>query len=86
MENTSDRKGCPEELDEDRPDEIDPARREVLAKIGRFAYAAPAIALLAAPQRAQAGYGRGGYKSGWGYHRGGHKRGWGHGHKKHKHS
>jgi hypothetical protein len=67
METTSGRKDCSEELSEVRPDEIDPARREVLVKIGRFAYAAPALALLARPQRAQAGYGRGGTKPGWGY-------------------
>ena len=56
----------PEEASELLTNEHDPARREVLAKIGRFAYAAPALALLAAPQRAQAGYGRGGTKPGWG--------------------
>jgi len=34
------------------------ARREVLAKIGRFAYAAPALALLTEPKSARAeGYG-----------------------------
>jgi hypothetical protein len=67
MENASGHKAPLEESGDVRPDEIDPARREVLAKIGRFAYAAPALALLAAPQRAQAGYGRGGTKPGWGY-------------------
>ena len=40
--------------------EADPARREVLATIGRFAYVAPALALLAQPKFAHAGYGRGG--------------------------
>jgi hypothetical protein len=67
MEKTSGPKDCSEEFGGVRPDEIHHARREVLAKIGRFAYAAPALALLAAPQRAQAGYGRGGTKPGWGY-------------------
>lgn len=32
------------------------ARREVLAKIGRFAYVAPALALLTEPKQAHAGY------------------------------
>ena len=51
-----------------RPDEIgmvreqdgaeDGSRREVLGKIGRFAYAAPALALLTEPGRAHATYGR----------------------------
>jgi hypothetical protein len=36
------------------------ARRTVLEQIGRFAYAAPALALLAQPKHAQAGYGGGG--------------------------
>jgi hypothetical protein len=67
MDNASGHKGCVEELGEVRPEETDPARRAVLVKIGRFAYAAPALALLARPQRAQAGYGRGGSKPGWGY-------------------
>jgi hypothetical protein len=43
-----------------RPDQTDHARREVLATIGRFAYVAPALALLAEPKFAHAGYGRGG--------------------------
>jgi hypothetical protein len=43
-----------------RPEQTDPARREVLATIGRFAYVAPALALLAEPKFAHAGYGRGG--------------------------
>ena len=52
-----------------RPDEMgvareqdgaeDGSRREVLGKIGRFAYAAPALALLTEPRRAHATYGRG---------------------------
>jgi hypothetical protein len=41
-----------------RPEQTD--RREVLATIGRFAYVAPALALLAEPKFAHAGYGRGG--------------------------
>jgi len=42
------------------------ARRAVLRQIGRFAYAAPALALLAQPKRAQAGYGGGGGSRGGG--------------------
>ena len=42
------------------------ARRAVLAQIGRFAYAAPALALLAQPKHAQAGYGGGAGGSGGG--------------------
>ncbi len=53
------------------------ARRAVLLKIGRFAYAAPALALLAQPRRAQAGYGSGG---------GGTKPGNGFGDKNHTHT
>jgi hypothetical protein len=37
-----------------------PDRRETLAQLGRFAYAAPALALLAQPRGAQADYGGGG--------------------------
>lgn len=44
----------------------DAGRREVLAKIGRFIYVAPALALLAEPRAAHAGYG-GGAKPGYGY-------------------
>jgi hypothetical protein len=43
-----------------RPEQTDHARREVLATIGRFAYVAPALVLLAEPKFAHAGYGRGG--------------------------
>jgi uncharacterized membrane protein YgcG len=43
-----------------RPEQTDPARREVLTTIGRFAYVAPALVLLAEPKFAHAGYGRGG--------------------------
>jgi hypothetical protein len=47
---------------EDRPsdasglsqDETDASRREILGKIGQFAYAAPALALLAEPKAAAA--------------------------------
>ncbi|QIG46283.1 hypothetical protein G5V57_31355 [Nordella sp. HKS 07] len=42
------------------------ARRAVLQKIARFAYAAPALALLAQPKRAQAEYGGGGRNDGGG--------------------
>ena len=52
-------------------DELDGSRREVLAKIGRFAYVAPALALLSEP------------KSGGAY---GTKPGWGYGDKNHEHS
>lgn len=38
----------------------DGSRREVLAKIGRFAYAVPVLALLTEPKLALAGYGGGG--------------------------
>jgi hypothetical protein len=66
MQNTpnsaNDREGA-----EARPEQTAPARREVLATIGRFAYVAPALALLAEPKFAHAGYGRGGGKGGgWG--------------------
>jgi len=58
------------------------ARRAVLKKIGRFAYAAPALALLAQPKRAQAGYGGGGGGGGGG----GMKPGNGFGDKNHTHT
>lgn len=43
-------------------------RRDILADMGRFAYAAPALALLARPRAAQADYGgtRGGAREGGG--------------------
>lgn len=44
-------------------DQAEASRREVLAKIGRFAYAAPALALLAEPKSVQA-YGT---RPGYGY-------------------
>lgn len=59
-------------------DDHEVARRAVLRKIGRFAYAAPALALLAQPKRAQAGYGGGGG--------GGAKPGNGYGDKNHTHT
>jgi hypothetical protein len=59
-------RGTSHEVDQVRPDEADPARREVLATIGRFVYVAPALALLAQPKAAQAGYGRS-TKPGWGF-------------------
>ena len=37
-------------------DDLDPSRREILGKIGQFAYVAPALALLAEP-KAVAAYG-----------------------------
>jgi hypothetical protein len=43
--------------------ETDTSRREMLAKIGRFAYVAPALALLAQPKAVQA-YGT---RPGYGY-------------------
>ena len=59
---------------EDRPsdagglsqDETEASRREMLAKIGRFAYAAPALALLAEPKAADAYGTRRGGAGGWG--------------------
>jgi hypothetical protein len=70
------------ERSEDRPndaggpgqDETDASRRAILGKMGRFAYAAPALALLAEPKAVKA-YGRG-TKTGHGngnknYHRNG---------------
>jgi hypothetical protein len=56
-----------DEPGEVQQDQVDAARREALAKIGRFVYVAPALALLAQPKGAQAGYGRGGTRPGWGY-------------------
>jgi hypothetical protein len=43
-------------------DNTDASRRETLAKIGQFAYAAPALALLAEPKAADA-YGKKSKKS-----------------------
>lgn len=75
MEHTTGKRRGPEEVGEVQRDQPDAARREALAKIGRFAYVAPALALLAEPKAAHAGYGRGGSKPGWGF-----------GDKNHKHS
>jgi hypothetical protein len=44
-------------------DDTDASRREILAKIGQFAYAAPALALLAEPKAVDA-YGK---RPGYGY-------------------
>ena len=58
MQDTSRNTANREIAGEVRPEQTD--RREVLATIGRFAYVAPALALLAQPKFAHAGYGRGG--------------------------
>jgi hypothetical protein len=58
MQDTSRNTPNREVAGEVRPEQTD--RREVLATIGRFAYVAPALALLAEPKFAHAGYGRGG--------------------------
>ena len=67
MEQVSSKEPRLDEVVEVQRDQADAARREVLAKIGRFVYVAPALALLAEPKGAQAGYGRVGTKPGWGY-------------------
>jgi hypothetical protein len=67
MEQVSSNEPRLDEVGETQRDETDPARRQVLAQIGRFIYVAPALALLAQPKAAQAGYGRAGTKPGWGY-------------------
>lgn len=72
MTEASNEKPRPGEVQEDQ---ADAERREVLTKIGRFIYAAPALTLLAQPKAAQAGYGRGGTWPGYGF-----------GDKNHKHS
>jgi hypothetical protein len=64
MQDTSRNSNDREVASEARPEQTD--RREVLATIGRFAYVAPALALLAEPKFAHAGYGRGGGDSGGG--------------------
>ena len=64
MQDTSRNSNDREVASEARPEHTD--RREVLATIGRFAYVAPALALLAEPKFAHAGYGRGGGDSGGG--------------------
>ena len=67
MEHTTDNERGPETVGEAQREQADAARREVLTKIGRFVYVAPALALLAQPRGAQAGYGRGDSKPGWGF-------------------
>lgn len=67
MNQTSSNERPLDEVGEAQREAPDAARRELLAKIGRFAYVAPALALLAEPKRAQAGYGGGGAKPGYGY-------------------
>lgn len=67
MEQPSSNKPRLDEVGEVQRDETDAARREVLATIGRFIYVAPALALLAQPKAAQAGYGGGGTRPGYGY-------------------
>jgi hypothetical protein len=58
MQDTSRNSNNREVASEARQEHTD--RREVLVTIGRFAYVAPALALLAEPKFAHAGYGRGG--------------------------
>jgi hypothetical protein len=60
MQDTPNSANDREAAGEARAEQTAPARREVLATIGRFAYVAPALALLAEPKFAHAGYGRGG--------------------------
>ena len=55
--------GHPDNRGEVRQDETDASRREMLTKIGRFAYVAPALAILAEPKLAGA-YGT---RPGYGY-------------------
>jgi hypothetical protein len=69
MQDTSRNSNNREVASEARPEQTD--RREVLATIGRFAYVAPALALLAEPKFAHAGYGRGGGDGGGGGDSGG---------------
>src|SRR4029453_5631504 len=54
MQDTPNSANDREAAGEVRPEQTDPARREVLATIGRFAYVAPALALLAEPRFAHA--------------------------------
>ena len=67
MEQSSSNTPRLDDVGEAQREQTDAARREVLTKIGRFVYVAPALALLAQPRGAQAGYGRGGSKPGWGF-------------------
>jgi hypothetical protein len=55
--------GHPDHRGEVNLDQTDASRREMLAKIGRFAYAAPALAVLAEPKSVEA-YGT---RPGYGY-------------------
>lgn len=63
MQDTSDRSEAASAPDE-VPGAEDVSRRALLEKIERYAYAAPALALLVAPTAAAAGYGKGGGKGG----------------------
>jgi hypothetical protein len=56
MQDTPNSANDREAAGEARAEQTAPARREVLATIGRFAYVAPALALLAEPKFAHAGY------------------------------
>jgi hypothetical protein len=56
-------KGRPEDRLQVHEADADESRREMLTKIGRFVYAAPALILLAEPKSVQA-YGT---RPGWGY-------------------
>jgi hypothetical protein len=63
MESVGETNGHRDHQGEVSHDETDTARREMLAKMGQFAYAAPALVLLAEPRAVQAyGKGGGGYK------------------------
>ena len=48
---------CREDEDAGRDDAEAASRRDVLARLGRFAYVAPALTLLAEPGLAHANYG-----------------------------
>jgi len=63
MKGVRENQGHSERRGEVNHDQIDASRREILAKIGRFAYVAPALALLAEPKSVQA-YGT---RPGYGY-------------------
>ena len=66
MEQSLNNEAGPGDVGGAQQEQTDAERREVLATIGRFIYAAPALALLAMPKASQAGYGGGGTKPGWG--------------------
>ena len=57
----------PGEVGEAQQEQTGTERRELLATIGRFVYAVPALALLARPKASQAGYGGGGTRPGYGH-------------------